>query len=138
VIMLPLDIYVANIQVQKNVNFWNGLYWFWYRWIRGATIWRFMLDGFSWVFFILFAEHTSSRQIKNHGHLMKVIDITRKFVNLRYQLLPYLYHVLAIYWRNSLLKPLVYYDQSDIKHIMKWWVCIWKSNLVCPILEPNA
>jgi hypothetical protein len=28
VIMLPLDIYVANIQVQKNVNFWNGLYWF--------------------------------------------------------------------------------------------------------------
>jgi alpha-glucosidase len=43
-----------------------------------------------------------------------IIDITRNFVNLRYQLLPYY----TMFWQyieeNPMLKPLVY-DQSDIQ-----------------------
>jgi alpha-glucosidase len=69
--------------------------------------------------FILFVGHTLQgiMEIRSHGHLMKIIDITRKFVNLRYQLLPYLYTMFWQYIEEGIpmLKPLVYYDQSDIQ-----------------------
>lgn len=71
----------------------------------------------------------------------EVIDITRKFVNLRYQLLPYLY---TIFWQYieegiPMLKPLVYYDQEDIQtHYRNDEFIFGNQILVCPILEPNA
>jgi alpha-glucosidase len=34
-----------------------------------------------------------------------------------------------------MLKPLVYYDQTDIQTIIETTNLFWKPNLVCPILE---
>ena len=71
----------------------------------------------------------------------EVIDITRKFVNLRYQLLPYLY---TMFWKyvnegEPMLKPLVYFDQEDIQtHYRTDEFIFGNQILVCPILEPNA
>jgi alpha-glucosidase len=55
--------------------------------------------------------------IRSRGHLLKRLLIPRKFVNLRYQLLPYLYTMFWQYIEGNTyaLKPLVYYDQSDIQ-----------------------
>ncbi|MES2578097.1 MAG: glycoside hydrolase family 31 protein [Bacteroidota bacterium] len=71
----------------------------------------------------------------------EVIDITRKFVNLRYQLLPYLYTMFWQYIEEGIpmLKPLVYYDQDDIQtHYRNDEFVFGNQILVCPILEPNA
>jgi alpha-glucosidase len=71
----------------------------------------------------------------------EVIDITRKFVNLRYQLLPYLYTMFWQYIEEGIpmLKPLVYYDQNDIQtHYRNDEFVFGNQILVCPILEPNA
>ena len=71
----------------------------------------------------------------------EVIDITRKFVNLRYQLLPYLYTMFWQYIEEGLpmLKPLVYFDQEDIQtHYRNDEFVFGNQILVCPILEPNA
>jgi alpha-glucosidase (family GH31 glycosyl hydrolase) len=76
----------------------------------------YMRGGFNCVF-ILSRTHSSG----DHGDQEPwafdedIIDITRKFVNLRYQLLPYLYTMFWQYIEEGIpmLKPLVYYDQSD-------------------------
>jgi alpha-glucosidase len=71
----------------------------------------------------------------------EVIDITRKFVELRYQLLPYLY---TMFWQyvnegTPMLKPLVYFDQDDMHtHYRTDEFIFGNQILVCPILEPNA
>jgi alpha-glucosidase len=78
----------------------------------------YMRGGFNCVF-ILSRTHSSG----DHGDQEPwafdedIIDITRKFVNLRYQLLPYLYTMFWQYIEEGIpmLKPLVYYDQSDIQ-----------------------
>lgn len=70
-----------------------------------------------------------------------VIDITRKFVELRYQLLPYLY---TMFWRYTeegipLIKSLVYYDQDDLQtHYRTDEFIFGEQILVCPIMEPNS
>ncbi|MFH6998568.1 glycoside hydrolase family 31 protein [Flavobacterium sp. FlaQc-57] len=71
----------------------------------------------------------------------EVIDITRKFVSLRYQLLPYLYTMFWQYIEEGIpmLKPLVYYDQDDTQtHYCNDEFIFGNQILVCPILEPNA
>lgn len=71
----------------------------------------------------------------------EVIDITRKFVSLRYQLLPYLYTMFYQYIEEGIpmLKPLVYFDQDDIQtHYRNDEFIFGNQILVCPILEPNA
>ncbi len=71
----------------------------------------------------------------------EVIHVTRKFVNLRYQLLPYLYTMFWQYIEEGIpmLKPLVYYDQEDIQtHYRNDEFVFGNQILVCPILEPNA
>ncbi|MFV8376774.1 glycoside hydrolase family 31 protein [Flavobacterium sp. LB1P71] len=71
----------------------------------------------------------------------EVIDITRKFVSLRYQLLPYLYTMFWQYIEEGIpmLKPLVYYDQEDIQtHYRNDEFVFGNQILVCPILEPNS
>ncbi len=70
-----------------------------------------------------------------------VIDITRKFVSLRYQLLPYLYTMFWEYIQDGtpMLKPLVYFDQEDPQTHYRTDEFLFGDNiLVCPILEPNA
>ncbi|HEY1193079.1 glycoside hydrolase family 31 protein [Flavobacterium sp.] len=71
----------------------------------------------------------------------EVINITRKFVSLRYQLLPYLYTMFWQYIEEGvpMLKPLVYYDQDDTQtHYRNDEFIFGNQILVCPILEPNA
>ena len=71
----------------------------------------------------------------------EVVDITRKFVELRYQLLPYLYTMFWEYINDGvpMLKPLVYFDQEDTQtHYRTDEFIFGNQILVCPILEPNA
>ncbi|EAR11537.1 Alpha-glucosidase, family 31 of glycosyl hydrolase [Polaribacter irgensii 23-P] len=71
----------------------------------------------------------------------EVTDIVRKFVELRYQLLPYLY---TAFWRyvndgTPILKSLVLYDQEDTAtHYRSDEFVYGEQILICPILEPNA
>ncbi|NER14068.1 DUF4968 domain-containing protein [Leptobacterium flavescens] len=71
----------------------------------------------------------------------EVLNITRKFIEMRYQLLPYIY---TMFWRYindgiPMLKPLVYYDQEDNQtHYRTDEFIFGEKILVCPILEPNA
>jgi alpha-glucosidase len=70
-----------------------------------------------------------------------VTDIVRKFIELRYQLLPYLY---TAFWHHvdqgtPILKSLVLYDQEDVHtHYRTDEFIFGESILVCPILEQNA
>lgn len=70
-----------------------------------------------------------------------VTDIVRKFVEIRYQLLPYLY---TAFWNlvehgTPLLKSLVLFDQEDTQtHYRTDEFVFGNQILACPILEPNA
>lgn len=71
----------------------------------------------------------------------EVLDITRKFVELRYQLLPYLYTAFYQYCEDNvpILKPLVYFDQEDVQTHYRADEFIFGNHfLVCPIQEPNV
>ncbi len=71
----------------------------------------------------------------------EVVDITRKYVELRYQLLPYLY---TMFWEYAtdgipMLKPLVLFDQTDTQtHYRTDEFIFGNQILVCPVQEPNA
>ncbi len=71
----------------------------------------------------------------------EVIDVTRKYVELRYQLLPYLY---TMFWEYAeegipMLKSLVLYDQLDPQTHYRTDEFVFGSQiLVCPVQEPNA
>ncbi|MBD0852004.1 glycoside hydrolase family 31 protein [Maribacter arenosus] len=70
-----------------------------------------------------------------------VTDIVRKFIELRYQLLPYLY---TMFWKYSkygepMVKPLVYFDQEDPQtHFRTDEFIFGEHILVCPVQEPNS
>ncbi|MCR5863092.1 glycoside hydrolase family 31 protein [Flavobacterium sp. J372] len=71
----------------------------------------------------------------------EVINVTRKFIELRYQLLPYLYTMFWEYINENIpmLKPLVYFDQEDTQtHYRTDEFIFGNQILVCPILEPNT
>ncbi|OMP30581.1 MULTISPECIES: glycoside hydrolase family 31 protein [Mangrovimonas] len=70
-----------------------------------------------------------------------VTKIVRKFIELRYELLPYLY---TTFWQlvdegTPILKSLVLFDQEDIHtHYRTDEFVFGDQILVCPVLEPNA
>jgi alpha-glucosidase len=70
-----------------------------------------------------------------------ITDIIRKFIEIRYQLLPYLY---TSFWRYAtegipILKSLVLYDQKDPQtHYRNDEFVFGEKILVCPITAPNA
>jgi len=70
-----------------------------------------------------------------------ITDIVRKFIEIRYQLLPYLY---TAFWRYSnegipILKSLVLFDQNDTHtHYRNDEFIFGEKILTCPITEPNA
>ncbi|MCM4156690.1 glycoside hydrolase family 31 protein [Gramella sp. AN32] len=71
----------------------------------------------------------------------EVLGITKKFVELRYQLLPYLYTAFYRYIQEGIpfLKPLVYFDQNDVQtHHRSDEFIVGNHILVCPIQEPNV
>ena len=70
-----------------------------------------------------------------------ITDIVRKFIELRYQLLPYIY---TAFWRYAnegipMIKSLVLFDQSDVHtHYRNDEFVLGEKILACPITEPNA
>ena len=71
----------------------------------------------------------------------EITDIVRKFIELRYQLLPYLYTAFWNYLNNGtpILKSLVLFDQEDQHtHYRSDEFVYGEQILVCPIQEPNA
>ncbi|AEH02520.1 glycoside hydrolase family 31 protein [Lacinutrix sp. 5H-3-7-4] len=70
-----------------------------------------------------------------------VTDVVRKFINLRYQLLPYLY---TAFWNlvehgTPILQSLVLFDQEDNQtHYRTDEFIYGEKILVCPIQEPNS
>lgn len=70
-----------------------------------------------------------------------VTDIVRKFIEIRYQLLPYLYTAFWDYIKDGipLLKSLVLYDQDDVHtHYRTDEFVFGDKILVCPVIEANA
>ena len=71
----------------------------------------------------------------------EITDIVRKFIELRYELLPYLY---TSFWQylnegTPILKSMVMYDQQDVQTHYRTDEFIFGDHiLVCPIVEPNA
>jgi len=71
----------------------------------------------------------------------EVLQVTRKFIELRYTLLPYLYTMFWEYitYGKPMIKPLYYVDQEDVQtHYRTDEFLCGDHLLVCPILEPNA
>ncbi|MCF6167485.1 glycoside hydrolase family 31 protein [Lutibacter sp.] len=70
-----------------------------------------------------------------------ITAIVRKFIEIRYQLLPYLY---TTFWRYvgegiPILKSLVLFDQEDPHtHYRNDEFIFGEKILICPIIEPNA
>jgi alpha-glucosidase len=70
-----------------------------------------------------------------------ITDVVRKFIEIRYQLLPYLY---TAFWRYAeegipILKSLVLFDQKDPHtHYRNDEFIFGEKILACPITEPNA
>ena len=71
----------------------------------------------------------------------EVTDIVRKFIELRYELLPYLYTMFYKYIKEGLpmLQSLVFYDQEDTQtHFRTDEFLFGEQILICPIQEPNS
>lgn len=71
----------------------------------------------------------------------EITDVVRKFIELRYQLLPYLYTTFYQYHQNNvpMLKSLVLFDQEDTQtHYRTDEFIFGNQILVCPINEPNS
>jgi alpha-glucosidase len=71
----------------------------------------------------------------------EVLDITRKFVRMRYELLPYIYTMYHQYVQHGtpMIKPLVYFDQTDAQTYYRTDEFIFGDQiLVCAVQEPNA
>lgn len=71
----------------------------------------------------------------------EVTDIVRKFIELRYQLLPYLYTMYYKYSKEGtpMIQALVHYDQEDTQtHFRTDEFIFGEQILVCPVQEPNA
>ncbi|MEM9650160.1 MAG: TIM-barrel domain-containing protein, partial [Bacteroidota bacterium] len=71
----------------------------------------------------------------------EITDIVRKYIELRYQLLPYLYTMFYKYIRSGLpmLQSLVFYDQEDSQtHFRTDEFLFGEKLLICPVQEPNA
>lgn len=69
------------------------------------------------------------------------LEIARKFINLRYTLLPYFYSAFYEYVQlgTPIIKPIAWYDQQDTDTLYRADEFIVGNHiLVCPVLEPNA
>ena len=144
-----------------NVATWEHL------WIANVQAQRMALSGFSfigsdiggfaeqpngelftrWIQLGVFHPFCRTHSSGDHGDQEpwmfgdEVTDIVRSFIELRYQLLPYLYTAFWQYLDEGVpvLKSLFLYDQEDIQtHYRTDEFIYGNSILVCPILEPNS
>ncbi len=144
-----------------NVASWEHL------WIANVQVQRMCLSGMSftgtdiggfaeqptgelyarWIQLGVFHPFCRTHSSGHHGDQEpwsfdeEVLNISRKFIELRYTLLPYLY---TAYYKYSaqgepILKSLVYFDQADPQtHFRTDEFIFGDSILVCPVLEPNS
>ena len=144
-----------------NVATWEHL------WIANVQAQRMCMSGFSfigsdiggfaeqpngelygrWIQLGVFHPFCRTHSSGDHGDQEpwafdeNVTNIVRKFIEIRYQLLPYLY---TTFWRYAnegfpMLQSLVLYDQEDSQtHYRTDEFIFGKKILVCPINEPNA
>ncbi len=144
-----------------NVATWEHL------WIANVQVQRMCMSGYSFVGSDIggFAEHPTgelfARWVQlgvfhpfcrvhssgDHGDQEpwsfsdEVTKIVRKYIELRYQLLPYLYTMFHKYVKEGtpMIKPLVYFDQEDPQtHFRMDEFIFGEQILVCPVQEPNA
>ncbi len=95
------------------------------------------------VFSPLFRTHSAGDTIDQEPWSFgtKYEDVIRKFINLRYQLLPYIY---TTFWQctndgTPMLKPLVFLDQEDPETPFRQDEFGFGDHLlVCPIAQPGA
>ncbi|MDG1572591.1 glycoside hydrolase family 31 protein [Robiginitalea sp. M366] len=144
-----------------NVATWEHL------WIANVQVQRMCMSGYSfvgtdiggfaeqpngelfarWVQLGIFHPFCRVHSSGDHGDQEpwsfdeEVTNIVRKFVELRYQLLPYIYTMFWKYVKEGvpMLKPLVYFDQEDAQtHFRTDEFIFGEHILVCPVQEPNA
>ena len=144
-----------------NIASWEHL------WIANVQAQRMSLSGFSfvgsdiggfaeqpngelytrWIQLGVFHPFCRTHSSGDHGEQEpwmfgdEVTDIVRSFIELRYQLLPYLYTAFWQYLDEGIpiLKSLVLYDQEDIQTHYRTDEFLYGNDiLVCPILEPNS
>jgi len=144
-----------------NIATWDHL------WIANIQAQRMSLSGYSfvgsdiggfaeqptgelytrWIQLGVFHPFCRAHSSGDHGHQEPwsfdedVIDIVRKFIELRYTLLPYIY---TAFWRYinegvPIVKSLVLFDQDDPQTYDRNDEFIFGEKiLVCPVMEPNA
>ncbi|MGO4919711.1 glycoside hydrolase family 31 protein [Maribacter spongiicola] len=151
----------ASTWTGDNVATWEHL------WIANVQVQRMCLSGYSfvgsdiggfaeqpdgelfarWVQLGVFHPFCRVHSSGDHGDQepwsfgTEITDIVRKFVNLRYQLLPYLYTMFYKYTKENIpmVQSLVYFDQEDNQtHFRTDEFIFGEKILVCPIQEPNA
>ena len=144
-----------------NVATWEHL------WIANVQMQRMCLSGYSfagsdiggfaeqpdgelfarWVQLGIFHPFCRVHSSGDHGDQepwsfgTEITDIVRKFIELRYQLLPYLYTLFHNYTKEfkPMIQSLVYFDQEDSQtHFRTDEFIFGEKILVCPIQEPNA
>lgn len=144
-----------------NVATWEHL------WIANVQVQRMCLSGYSfvgsdiggfaeqpdgelfarWVQLGIFHPFCRVHSSGDHGDQepwsfgSEITDIVRKFVELRYQLLPYLYTMFYKYTKENvpMVQSLVFFDQEDNQtHFRTDEFIFGDKILVCPIQEPNA
>ncbi|MGJ8715542.1 MAG: glycoside hydrolase family 31 protein [Maribacter stanieri] len=144
-----------------NVATWEHL------WIANVQVQRMCLSGYSfvgsdiggfaeqpdgelfarWVQLGIFHPFCRVHSSGDHGDQepwsfgSEITDIVRKFVELRYQLLPYLYTMFYKYTKENIpmVQSLVFFDQEDSQtHFRTDEFIFGEKILVCPIQEPNA
>lgn len=144
-----------------NVATWEHL------WIANVQVQRMCLSGYSfvgsdiggfaeqpdgelfarWVQLGIFHPFCRVHSSGDHGDQepwsfgSEITDIVRKFVELRYQLLPYLYTMFYKYTKENIpmVQSLVFFDQEDNQtHFRTDEFIFGDKILVCPIQEPNA
>ncbi|TLP81671.1 glycoside hydrolase family 31 protein [Maribacter sp. ACAM166] len=144
-----------------NVATWEHL------WIANVQMQRMCLSGYSfvgsdiggfaeqpdgelfarWIQLGIFHPFCRVHSSGDHGDQepwsfgTEITDIVRKFIELRYQLLPYLYTMFHKYTKENIpmIQSLVFYDQEDTQtHFRTDEFIFGEKILVCPIQEPNA
>ena len=144
-----------------NIATWEHL------WIANVQAQRMALSGFSfigsdiggfaeqpngelyarWIQLGVFHPFCRTHSSGDHGEQEpwmfgeEITGVVRKFIELRYQLLPYLYTSFWHYLNEGtpILKSLVLYDQEDIQtHYRSDEFIFGEQILVCPIIEANS
>lgn len=137
-------LWVANVQVQRMC-------------LSGMSFTGTDIGGFAeqptgelytrWIQLGVFHPFCRTHSSGHHGDQEpwsfdeEVLAISKKFIELRYTLLPYLYTAYYNYSEKGIpiLKSLVYFDQADPQtHYRTDEFIFGDKILVCPILEPNS